>query len=38
MLNTELHRVQLFIRYIHLVMTLMRDELPRDAVYCDAVR
>jgi hypothetical protein len=38
MVNTELHCVQLFIRYICPVMTLMLDKLPRAAVYYDAVR
>jgi hypothetical protein len=36
--NTELHCVQLFIRYIRLVMTLMFDKLLCAAVYCHAVR
>jgi len=38
MVNTELHCVQLFIRYIRLVTTLMLDKLPRAAVYCHTVR
>jgi len=37
MVNTELHCVQLFIWYIHLVTTLMLDKLLRAAVYCHAV-
>jgi hypothetical protein len=37
MVNTELHCVQLFIRYIRLVTTLMLDKLPCAAVYCHAV-
>jgi len=38
MVNTELHCVQLFIRYIHLVTTLLLDKLPCPTVYCHAVR
>ena len=38
MVNTELHCVQLFIRYIRLVTTRMLNKLPRAAVYCHAVR
>jgi hypothetical protein len=38
MVNIELHCVQLFIRYIRLVTTLMLDKLLRAAVYCHAVR
>ena len=37
MVNTELHCMQLFIRYIHLVTTLMLDELQCAAVYCHTV-
>jgi len=38
MVNTELHWVQLFIRYIRLVTTLMVEKLLRAVVYCHAVR
>ena len=37
MVNTELHCVQLFIRYIRLVTTLMLDIVPAAAGYCNAV-
>ena len=37
MVNTELHCVQLFIRYRHLVMTLILHKLPHAAVYCRTV-
>jgi hypothetical protein len=35
--NTELLSMQLFIRYIRLVMTLMLSNLPCAAVYCHVV-
>ena len=38
MVNRELHCVQLFIRYIRFVTTLMLEKLPRAVVYCRAVR
>ena len=38
MVNTELHCVQLFIPYIHHVIILMLDTLPRAVVYFDVVR
>jgi hypothetical protein len=37
MVNTELHCVQLFIRYIRLVTTLLLDTLSCAPVYCQAV-
>jgi hypothetical protein len=37
MLITELDCVQLFIRYIRLVTTLMLDKPPRAIVYCHTV-
>jgi hypothetical protein len=37
MVSTELHCVQLFIRYIPLVTTLMLDKLPCAGIYCHAV-
>jgi len=38
MVNTELHCMQLFIRYIRLVTTLMLYKLPLATVYCCTVR
>ena len=38
MLDTELHCVQMFIQYIHLVTTLMLPKIPPAAVYCRVVR
>jgi hypothetical protein len=35
MVNTELHCVQLFIRYIHLGTTLILDKLRCASAYCD---
>jgi hypothetical protein len=37
MVNAELRCAQLFIRYIHLVTTLILDKLPRATVYCYVV-
>jgi hypothetical protein len=38
MVNTELHYVQFFIRYIRQVMTLILEKLPHAAVFVNAVR
>jgi len=37
MVNTELHCVQLFIRYISLVTTMKIDQLPHAVEYCHAL-
>ena len=38
MVNTKLHCVQLFIQYLHLIATLMLQQLPHAVEYCHAVR
>jgi len=37
MLNTELHCIKLIIRYIHLLTTLMLDQLLHAVVDCHTV-
>jgi len=38
MVNAELNLVQLFIRYLHLVTTIILSKLPRAVVYSQTVR